>query len=164
MISRFYCDIEGTYEGGEDRQIALMEFVSLLNQLDNSEEMIFSFVSSDSIDEIKEYMRELEPYLANTKIRFGNQYSGNLVITNKGIMPCKIGKSIQIYNDLSVGNCDRVYYADDIHSNRISTDLVIRSKYPNIKCKIFCPKNGIESLLVDMNNYIHPKMEDRMSM
>lgn len=156
MKSRFYCDIRGTFDGGEaNRKILLMELVNNLINLDNSEEILFSFVSSDDINFINEYMQELAPFIKNTKIKFGNQYGAKKVFNNGNVTDCPIGKGFQIYYDLKDSDCKRVYYAEDSFSHRLTTSAIMQKKLPHISFTMFETKNGIDSLNNQLNLFIN---------
>src|SRR5574344_2791693 len=113
MKSKFFCGIMGTFDGGTDRVNSLIEFISLLDGLDDCEELNFSFISSDNIDFVDKQIKELHPYAENSRITFGKQYANNKVLFNQTIKDVNAGKALQIYTDLFDSNYDNVYYADD---------------------------------------------------
>lgn len=154
MKSKFFCDIRGTFNGGTNRQKSLTDFAYLLNNLDESEEIDFSFVSSDDTNTIKQYVNELNKYIKGSRVKFGKQYSCNKVIEKDKIEDIAIGKTTQIYLDLAGTNYDKVYYAEDSQTIRLATKKIIEKRYPNINLTLFATNNGIDSLNQSIEDYL----------
>lgn len=157
MISKFFCDIRNTYNGSFNREKALSEFVYHLNNLDDSEIMYFSFVSSDDVDYVKECMKELEPFLLGSKIVFGNQYAFDKVIIGNSVNKVDSSKPAQIYAELATGDCHLAYYADDKSLYGKILRKVINTKLPDINLVTFEPTNGIDSL----NKLLHESISNK---
>lgn len=132
-MNYFVCDIVGTYNGAEstNRDEQLKQFVKNLEkiiELENLEELIFCFESSDIIEFVIDNAREFSKYIEGTKIKMGIQFSGDKYIED-GIKKeldrsGKLAQTAFLLQDKPVNN---VYFADDTLMNQeMIGDLLIR--------------------------------------
>src|SRR5574344_3032108 len=89
-MNYFICDIVGTYEGNDfNRDEEIKKFVSNLNklmELENMEELIFCFESSDDMKFVQKRITEFSKYIDGTKIKLGLQFSGDQYLDNGEII------------------------------------------------------------------------------
>lgn len=155
--SKFYCDIIGTYTGGTDRKESLSTFAQLLDSLDDSDELEFSFISTNDIDGIKECMDEFKPYIEGTKIKFGTQYGFDKKLDKGVVSDTPNGKTLQMINDLANDSYEKVYYADDTKAFTMMAGHLVEAKYPELSLTILEPTKGIDSLNNELIKHIENK-------
>lgn len=129
-MNYFICDIVGTYEGNDfNRDEEIKKFVSNLNklmELENMEELIFCFESSDDMKFVQKRITEFSKYIDGTKIKLGLQFSGNQYLDNGEIIDIvtsgKMEQTVFLLHDKIVNN---IYFADDsqMNNNMISRFL-----------------------------------------
>ncbi|HPF83555.1 MAG TPA: hypothetical protein PLV83_05300 [Bacilli bacterium] len=126
----FICDIIGTYLENYDTKNSkedLIEFVNHLQRLIEIEEMnelIFSFESSNALNEVKSCMIELSKYIEGTNIKMGMQFGSDkyLDIDGKEHLVPSIGKITQTTLLLSNKKVNKIYFADDNLLNQKMTE------------------------------------------
>lgn len=120
----FFCDIRGTFKGLENNNaenyIAFTENLIKLQQENNADSIIFSFVSTDKQDYVASCINTFKIF-TNNSITFGKQFFENGYFLNNETYPTKIGKASQIYGYLEQlneeVNINKVYFADDSEMN-----------------------------------------------
>lgn len=143
--SIFYCDIEKTFRVDRDnallsrkeRGLQLQDFVNSLDILceaEGEEEFLFSFVSSNRIDDVINCIKEISPYINNSKhIKFSTSFAENKKIIGEDpstIKDCRTTKFSQIVNNLrhiqddvyyEIENAkiDKIFFADDALINHM---------------------------------------------
>lgn len=121
-MNYFICDIVGTYNGDlPDRDIELKKLVDNLNniiELENLEELIFCFESSDNMNFVKEHVKEFSRYIEGTRIKLGLQFSNNQYLDNDKVIDInpqgKMEQTVFLLQDKVINN---VYFADDSQIN-----------------------------------------------
>lgn len=137
-MNAFFCDIIGTFDGDyPNRSELLGKFVGILNNicLDlNIEQLTFSFISSNDMDEVLACVKELEPHLKNTRIVLGSQFSYmNEYKDGKiDILPynSKIDQMRYVYNGKDV---KRIFYTDDNVMDQNLSSLLLPKVYKDVE-------------------------------
>lgn len=146
MKSKFFCDIRGTYSGECDRDTELKTLVYNLTQLDSNDELSFSFITTEDMEDLKKDITEFSKYIEGTKITMGRQYSLNTCLEHNTQYPCIEGKNMQILKEIASADYDRVYYADDCELYHKMAIMVLNKKNIDVDFVSIIPKGGITNL------------------
>lgn len=166
---KFFCDIYGTFSGKDSdaREKDVEKFASLLNKLAGNRELSFSFISTEPVSEIEEYMEELGKYIKNSKVKFGTQYGERECIKDQEVMECVSGKQLQIMEDVREGNYQKVFFADDSKITHIIVKKIFDKKMPHIPVVQFVTgrecEAGLTGLIDLMETYIKQIEKDQIN-
>ena len=136
----FFCDIIGTFKGktgDEDIDYSeLMSFIKFLEDLienDNSDKLIFSFITSDNIDLVLKESEFFRSYLNNTHINLGRQYfedgyiEDGLIYKAPKTKPQQILEYIEdLKNEYVIS---MIYYADDAQHNHTILEALFNDPF-----------------------------------
>lgn len=165
----FLCDINGTYKKNinngitnEDEITKFLKELENLRLINNSPELLFSFVSSEKKDVVSYECQTFKFYNKNPNIKLGIQFFETGYIDDNGIVynECE-GKIFQILFYLKYiaekYEIDAIYYADDTDFYHFMLDeLLINSK---LKSKLYSiipkTKEGLEELTGMIKKYIN---------
>lgn len=133
----FFIDITGTILGNvpnsEEDYNKLNILLRRIKEFDDTDEIIFSLISTDNIETIRSIQNLLIPYIGNT-VTFGRQFFENGYYTeNYVIRETESGKIIQMCEYLKslCNNSDEitsVYFADDVEMYHLMFSLVSESE------------------------------------
>lgn len=157
----FYCDIAGTFDGGNDRDAELNKFfnhLEVLCDIKNLDRMIFSFATGDeSVTYLFDFVKEVKAHTDNSKIILGKQFMqtgcysgdanqlGQYDSINKGKELCHYVNEL-----MATTNLKWLGYANDAIS--INTIEILRNSigvlYPNIDIYGFMP-SAIDDVISD---------------
>ena len=169
----FFCDVRGTFDGNvENRSKAVDRFVNNLRnicQILNIEEMTFDFVTSEDMPTLLTFIKELEPLIKNTPIRFANQFSDREKYYQGKIEESEHkNKLAQIYYSLKGKDIKRVFFADDTLVQQKIVKRVLRTSNPQLDFVSIMPntyqktedgyiseKYGIDGLNEAVETYIN---------
>lgn len=107
----FFCDIVGTFDRLNTSKdiLRFVDNLEKLRSINNSNKVIFSFISTDNVEVVNQMINRLSKYIINKDIELGKQFysKGNETI-NK---PFSIfDYTVYLSNKYSIKG---VYYADD---------------------------------------------------
>lgn len=146
-----FCDIYGTFLKNTPKDVD--KFVNHLLNLDENDEMVFSFITTDRIDTVKQCMEQLDDYFDGTKIRFGYQYVEDRKYLNDSVEMTSKGKMSQILDELKANKYDKVYYFDDSSLNVVLFDLTVL-RFPDTDFISVCHSKNHTSNLDGLNKAI----------
>lgn len=121
-ITLFLCDIEGTYKNDyENKQKDIKEFVEVINKLrklNNSQKVVFSFMSQSNGIDVQECANTIKPFINESNIVLGKQYYdvGYIIndIEHKIATRSKLSQMLEyIYEMSNKYTINKIYYADD---------------------------------------------------
>lgn len=120
----FFCDIRGTLTGNKkNNDEDYKKFNDILKKIqkeNNTNSIIFSFISNDNSEFVYENKKNLELYM-DKSIYFGRQFFETGYLIDDKIYNGKTGKATQILDYLDLlskkVNIKKVYFADDIEIN-----------------------------------------------
>lgn len=121
-IQIFFCDIEGTFTSKSESRIEKLQFFQKqLLQLANKYPLIFSFITSGTIDYLEPYINEWKPYVTEP-IYLGRQFFDNGFIDNEKIHHTKrLTKFEQIFSYIEyikqTYHIHNIFLADDTSMN-----------------------------------------------
>ncbi len=142
MKSKVFCDIRGTFTGGINRKEAITDIINCLNCLDESEEISFSFISSDNMEYVSSFAFELSKYILDSKIKLGTQYSSDIAFDGEKCYKVANNKIDQMMIELEKDDYDIIYYFEDNYFNVKLFNMILPKKYPNSKVVGFLIKNS----------------------
>ncbi len=160
MKSKVFCDIRGTYTGKEDRETAILTFIESICQLDDSEELDFSFLSSDTMEFVQKNAAELFNKIGTkTKLNVGTQYSEDISFDGHNYKFVPKSKLQQMIMEIESGNYQKVYYFDDSKINIKMFKNLMPRQFPNIEFKEFLVNGEIHDLNKQLHDFISSKNE-----
>src|SRR5574344_1346766 len=154
----FDCDIVNTFTGTNDnslRKKELKEFANNLNgimQYFKSENMIFSFFSSESIGGVLKSVEEIAPYINSENIQFASQYGncekykeGKIILLPESLHN-KVNQIVEQIIDYKKSNIhiEKIIYADDTEMNQLIAQYIIKKMFPEIEVVSLIPGSFIE--------------------
>lgn len=170
----FFCDIVGTFEGNQENRVyevkEFIEKILKLVEIDQVNHIIFSFISSENMEIVKQCINEIKPYL-NDQIKLGIQFSEEAIYFEGSVSEINMsGKLEQIlYVTKKLEKVKNIYFADDSEINQKIISEVLKVKYPNFNIISFVPgteskqffygneQKGITGLNKIIDHYIHTK-------
>lgn len=115
-MNYFICDIIGTFSGGRDKRASELErFVNNLEKLvevDELDDLVFCFSTSEDMSEMKRSIIELEEVLKNSTIKMGPHFSYDEVLRDGKVRLTRKGKVFHAIEILKNQNVNNVYIAD----------------------------------------------------
>lgn len=170
-VTLFLCDIHGTYIKNNElvsrQEIEkLLENLEKLRIINNSEKIIFSFVSTESENIVKKEITNLQLNNNYENVEFGFQFFEDGYFNNAEIVydkPCgKISQILSYLKKIQMNyKIDKIYYADDTEIYHFMLDGLLMELLLEDKLQSIIPKNtyGLEELnsMIDeiMNSKIY---------
>lgn len=144
-MNYFFCDIIGTIDGCEEnRYEQLSAFVELLENIiseNKEEQVIFEFITSEDSIYLQKFLRELSPFIKNSNIVLGNQFSDSTVLNSNIIKQnSNFSKADMIIQEIKDKKVNHVYIADDVHVNHI----IAEASLPNVRFTHFLPGKSVD--------------------
>lgn len=141
----FFCDIRGTIEGRVKNKLSdyekFNELILKIKEKNNSDFIIFSLISSDNVEYIKQNYEYLNEHFSDS-ITFGKQFFDEGYIDGKTVITGDNGKCNQIINYLN--ELSESYYIDNII---LADDLSFLHEMLYMISEDFSWKNKISSII-----------------
>ena len=164
-ITVFFCDIIGTFKGKTGNEgvdynelMAFIENLRCFIENNNSDKLIFSFITSDCADLVFKESEFFRLHIDNKQITLGRQYFEGGYIEDGIIYKAPKTKPEQIIEYIETlktkYNISMVYYADDAEYNHTILEALYNEPFES-----FIPEKRIG--IAELNELINKKTKKR---